>query len=696
MASAADRNQRLVNENQHRTEAAPVNWSCTNNPPNQENVTVPLSSLGADPLLSAHAYHVGDDQREAQARCYYDAYVRSKIISTDIGGVLPATAKTWMQRVQDNHALGQIHFEHYEPCLTAYGTKGHQISDLASFPTVGWCETPVAQQGGGFPSNWNYSPADVLGWFKTELGSTAVSTRLRQNGLLYRPNTGTDAEKRKLYWLASIDGGATFENTPKRLMGYGLMGALAAGDDRLDIDAYLRTLRAHNVNFTRIWATEQWTNLADLDHQGVIPFQGGPFQLDQQSYDLRFDSEPFFKRLRKLVQAAADRGIVIQFTLFDKHGIICADERGGYLESPYRNANNAIAQQYMEDDACTCGGAGGLVETPDAPPCRPLDLFIDPSHEIAWVHRRFMSRVGEEVGGIGNVIFEIINEAFAPFVENGVDKDGDWAPFGSPHPYPNEVWQRRMLEEMRLSLPMESTATANHVVRDAFNDNAEGTVISGKASDIQNAPWLTGWSHGAKVKVSATEGTSDGSFPPVRRMGYATSNATGPDMAASISIGTAALWTKLQVRADLTCAAGRMSLGFNHSLGGNSVFAFLDCGDTSFDPPLIPSLSLYEKVGSSTNLLETALFPDPNLPHHVRLEVIIDPSDNERKASIYLDGTRQIKQVTLADSSEFTSAWFWGSNCYGNPTCVYPEGTGKVDNFEVARFCDDEYRGCQP
>lgn len=691
LSVAADRNQRLVGENQHRTEDAPTSWACTGNPPVQEGDLPPLSTLGSDPSLGAHSYHVGNNLNVAKARCYYNAYNRPKILSSDIEGVLPITAKNWWQNIESNHTLGQIHFEHFDPCLSNWATKGNAISDDASFPGLDWCR---ARDGGNLGQSYDTAPVGVLNWFKSQLHASAQDTVLRQNGLLYRRYGGTGGEKRTLRWVANLGGTSSFEDAPKRLQGYGFMGALAAGDLRLDSTAYLRTLRSFNVNFTRVWAVEQWTGLAVLTTQGVAPFAGAPYQEDHHSYSLAMDSEPFFKRLRQFVQNAADRGIVVQLSLFDKHGLVCDDTKGRYRDSPYRALNNSDG--YMPQNGCACGSGEGILDDPDVPlvNCRPLADFINENASIDSVHRRFLSRVGQEVGGIGNALFEIINEAMAPFADDHGSHDGDWAPFNSSHPYPNEDFQQRMLQYMRLSLPLESTATANYVVRDAFNDDADGTQLGGKQSDIQGADWLPSWSSGAAVYVSDTEGQGDGSLGPPRKLGYVSSQATGSGMVGSVLIGSGDLWNKLEERADITCSSGRLQLGLNHTLGGNNVFAMVDCGHVFGGELTTPKIYLYEKVNGQAIVLGSTIFPAPYVQHNLRLELFLG-STGAIKAVVHLDGVNEI-EGTLSDSSDFTSAFFWGSNCFGPPNCIYPKGAAILDNFEVARFCDDETRGCQP
>lgn len=271
--------------------------------------------------------------------------------------------------------------------------------------------------------------------------------RQRANGTV---NTESGS-LRRLRWKEVINT-TTVDNNPKRLVGYGFMGALAAGDARLGIGPYLRDLRAHNVNFTRVWAIESWTGQASSSSEGPTPFAGtlaGDYNLDQ-------DSPIFYDRLRRFAQEAADRGIVVQLSLFDKHGLICPDNPGAYFHSPYKDGNNVEAQNYMDDtwQGCSCtalsggDGPGNLL----AQNCHPLRMFLgqgNTTKELALraLHARYLRRVGEEVGGVGNMIFEVINEALEPQGGN----PGDWPEaFGTSTR--NQVWQKSIVDDMRLSL----------------------------------------------------------------------------------------------------------------------------------------------------------------------------------------------------------------------------------------------------
>src|SRR5690606_14954445 len=161
----------------------------------------------------------------------------------------------------------------------------------------------------------------------------------------------------------------------------------------------------------------------------------------------------FYDRLRRFSQEAADRGIVVQLSLFDKHGIICPTINGRYKHSPYKNANNA-PQTFMDDTWSNCSCSSLVAETPGsfvAQNCWPLPLFIGMSggqydDDMDAIHARFLRRVGEESGAVGNMLYEVINEALAPHGS----KPGDW-PDSAPGtgPTTTQAGQEEMVDEMR-------------------------------------------------------------------------------------------------------------------------------------------------------------------------------------------------------------------------------------------------------
>ena len=65
-----------------------------------------------------------------------------------------------------------------------------------------------------------------------------------------------------------------------------------------------------------------------------------------------------------------------------------------------------------------CGSVAGPSHHVDRPTRRELAHTATNDAAVSALHRRYLRRVGEEAGAIGNMMFEVINEALAPSVES--------------------------------------------------------------------------------------------------------------------------------------------------------------------------------------------------------------------------------------------------------------------------------------
>lgn len=671
----------IITVNQHLTDDASVGDCVT--PPScdasAQYVTLPLNDLGQSSYLAGNAYHVGSQCQVAQARCFYDPYSKTKILSSDAGGSTANDVHLWIGQIrQSPHQAGQIHFEHYDNCLEVWADAGNAVSDLAQ-PTPQQCVDLSLPR---------YSPLDMLIWIRDSSGASVADTMLLQNGYLHV----TDGTRRKLRWKVFDSSVGSFTDNPKRLVGSGYMGALAAPPERLNILAYFPVLRSHNSHLIRVWAIEQWVAQAPAATKGPTPFPG---TLQAQDYDLSADNPAFFNRLRDFAQQAADRGIVVQLSLFDKHGLICPDPLNQHLhrysESPYWKANNTtINPEFLPDATCTCThGFGPAPDEPDVIDCQPTLDFVNPANypELQGYHARYLERVGEEAGGIGNTIYEIINEALAPH-DSPRYTPGDWPePAGTGTTW-NQQWQMDMAKRMRLSLPLANSTSNLNVARDAFNGDSNGTLLSNKVSDVESAPWSA---NNVRVKLPTTGGTETGGLGPSRTLGYATSNSetSKSSMSASLPFSSTSAWTKMQVRADLTVASGKATIGFSNG-GSYTLYVTLD----------VPSSQLkLQQVGGCPILaplctLGTAMIDSPTSTHNVRLKVEQDVNPAYWHVSVFLDGAPVggLQDITTGPFGTVAAVIFNGSN----GSTPYLVDAAKIDNFEAARFCDDENRGCTP
>jgi hypothetical protein len=549
-------------------------------------------NLGPSPYTLAHSFHVSSDCR-LDAALGAPNWNKARIISDDVRNADNEDAKRWIGTLCGVNQRGLHHYEHYEKSLNTLALQGTPISGLASM-------------GGA-----NGDAGRMLTWIK----NNGCQQTLVQNGKLHRYGT-----TKKLAWNGNT----------RTLIGFGFMGALTAGDTRLAIDDYLGTLRKHRVNLTRVWAVEQWTGLA-VDrpggylYNGVAPFGGS--LAPGSDYDLDADSGPFYDRLRRFVQSAADRGIVVQLSLFDKHGLISRLGEGQWLHSPYNADNN-------DDGYLTSGPTGGNLPPPD---------FL--THPLLDdVHARFIRRVVDEVGGTGNVMFEIINEA----------KLDDW---------PNEdveQWQEDVAYQVSLALPAS-------VSRDAFNGDANNALLDGKKADANGPTW---GANNAKI-VAAQDGLTN------LLMGRVVAQGTAPMMSANLPISTGNR-TALSVRADLVRERGSIVMGF-HTGGDDRVNVVLSPPETDAAQTRA-TLQLRSYIDGTWQIQSTQV---GWIGDAANLRLSVDLQAGTMTVYLMSKPVPGMVDVPLPSVPVFNTAYFVGVAESGN----FLPADGSIDNFEAAVYC---------
>jgi uncharacterized protein (TIGR03382 family) len=168
----------------------------------------------------------------------------------------------------------------------------------------------------------------------------------------------------------------TWCGAPIRLVGYGHYAVVA--ERAFDAEAYLDLLAERGLNFVRLWGQYQWAN-------DLMPFAG-----TRGDRDLTRPDPAFFERLRSVVSAAADRGIIVQVTLFDSVQFEGAADSGNrWVNSPYRRANNQ--QPYLDD---------------------PRDFNVVDGLPPVWseANQPYIERVVDTLCDLPNVIYEAMNE----------------------------------------------------------------------------------------------------------------------------------------------------------------------------------------------------------------------------------------------------------------------------------------------
>ncbi len=321
----------------------------------------PLAALAGIPCVAAASYHVSSEE-EVDHVLGYPSYGKPKILSDDAGGVTVAEAERWIARAC---AAGD-HYEHWDAALGPAAMSGERIESLADFPAAS---------------------REVLDYIEKK----SCASDLEPGGTLSRRGT-------ELLW----------NGRPVSLVGDSWMGSLAGSN--FDVEGYLDVLAAHRVNLTRVWLIEQWTGLevksprAPVWENAILPFSG---DLARGTIDLTHPDDGFLARLHGFVRAASARGIVVQLTLFDRHGLLDKDdELGRWRGSPYNRDHNA-GERFA-------AGPGGKAPPDFVDLCRPTETGTPPADcPVQSLHFRFVRAIRDAVAGSGNVILEVMNEPVA-------------------------------------------------------------------------------------------------------------------------------------------------------------------------------------------------------------------------------------------------------------------------------------------
>lgn len=517
---------------------------------------------------------------------------------------------------------GRLHFEHWEDNLTLVGTLGQCLSGYGSW-------------GGG--ADGGQAIADL---FDSVSEACRVASTTAPNGLIYRP-AGTD----RLNWSTTKG-----KDQPITLLGFGHMGAVAMGD-RLTLPNYTRDLRWKGINFTRIWAIDQWVGQAT---DACSPLNGPkgptPFPLQNGEYNLQAANKNFYYYLRRFVQSAADRGIVVQLSVFDRHGIIDpGGGTGGFDSSPYNRALNTEDDEDGRfpppEDTCLAQGEGSHLEDPDLAPCDTPQGFILPDANDDF-HFPYLARVARETGAIGNVMYEVINEALQE----------SW-PFGD-----GEDWQIEMAEFLKQNLPVS-------VVRDAFNEyltGDPGNPLAGKVPDARQGGGDS-WSASNAAVSSTIENNSE------VRLGFVTPLTPGA-MSGSLPFSQPALWTDLGVRATVTAASTDARVGVGTS-AGHHVRLEVRGPENKIRVVRVGAGGLAETLLGEVTLASAAS------EKTIRLRILKD-SQGDLSTEVIVDGeVLPGLSVPVGEISGAFSTAFFGTNTYFG-------AAPSVDNFEAAYFCD--------
>lgn len=197
---------------------------------------------------------------------------------------------------------------------------------------------------------------------------------------------------------------AHFNNNEAYLAG--IFAATATLDG--NFDTILDVLSTRKNNFFRHYVTNYFLYVINDDNPPLQTPDGqdqrkrySPFLwLDgKKKWDLTKFNEDYFDRLKRMLAAAARRGIVVQLTIFDGAGMRFLTRWPYNPWNKERNINNVV------------GGSNSAMPTfytdRDAP---ALDSNGRPTTTLGKIQDAFIAKVVTETLGFWNVVFEIMNE----------------------------------------------------------------------------------------------------------------------------------------------------------------------------------------------------------------------------------------------------------------------------------------------
>lgn len=336
------------------------------------NDTQPVQGLQSSKSFDAHSFHLKwnppkeKESREKRGEKREELYEqvdsflevpiggKPRIISTDGAGTLwKELTRTILQKIPKD---GSVAYEHFDQ------RTSHSMLSAYVGPQYNWTDGLKRR-------------ANLLGKSASKL----------ENGGVLSVGDGKWRWNGRPIFLAGMS------------VSYGVLGTT-----RHNIEAILNFLKTRGVNLLRVWVTEQWTSLVSKDDRGHPGSQTAiaPWPWQTQKYHLHERNQQWLVRLEKLLRMAAERGIVVQVSLFDWCGLRNCDGKGYWKQSPYNAKNNNT--QYLNSNV----------------PRNQWDQDFTKTEGPFWEHviQPLIRDVAQVVARWPNAFIEIANEARAKSV----------------------------------------------------------------------------------------------------------------------------------------------------------------------------------------------------------------------------------------------------------------------------------------
>ncbi len=172
-----------------------------------------------------------------------------------------------------------------------------------------------------------------------------------------------------------------------------------------DYPGYLSFLRAHSLNFYRLWTWEQTEDLPWT--QETVRFTPAPYlrtgpgtALDGgPKFDLTRFNEAYFSRLHERVRVAGEQGIYVSIMLFNGFSVADKSRKITGKGNPWRNHPYNSANNINGIDGDLNGDGQGF----------EVHTLSDPT--VVALEEAYVAKVVDTVQDLDNVLYEISNES---------------------------------------------------------------------------------------------------------------------------------------------------------------------------------------------------------------------------------------------------------------------------------------------
>lgn len=200
--------------------------------------------------------------------------------------------------------------------------------------------------------------------------------------------------------------------------------ALAIGSKEFDHERWLDWMEANSLGLGRVYPDSAYLRLADEPgftmiprraDQRLYPFEVVSWEKNGPIVDLtRFNPE-YWKNTARVIEAAAERDVVLQMQLYQRVYFHNENEENGWQTNyfhPANNVNDYPAPLEVDDWKEAVRAFWKRITGDQEPAYDGYGVYQAMAEDTVWrdVHRQWVEHILEAIGDNGNVIIDLMNE----------------------------------------------------------------------------------------------------------------------------------------------------------------------------------------------------------------------------------------------------------------------------------------------